>query len=159
MAEETSLAGEWPIAYVKHKWGITGQGSEQIGVLVEVLDGPMKGRRHVWYGSWSEAALPMTVDGLMALGWFGQSLTTLKADLKEGAQASGVFDYEEYEGKQRLRLNFINRPKQIRFAQEMTPQGFEALGKRVHKMIDQGKHVRKGQRAGGVPAEDDDIPF
>src|SRR5262245_10322326 len=158
MAENENLAGDWPVAYVKHKWGYSKNQAEQIGVMVLVLDGPLKGRRYVWYGSWSEAALPMTVEGLMARGWFGQSLTTLKADLKEGAEAVGAFGYEEYEGRQRLRLNFINPAKQIRFAKDMTPEGFKPLADRVHRMIDQGKHLRKDRRA-DAPDSDDDIPF
>jgi len=153
-------SGYWPIEYVKHKWGFTSTGAEQIGVLFNVTDGPLKGRAFVWYGSWSEAALPMTYDALVALGWEGKSLPTLKTDLKRGARAIGNFGYEEYGGKTRLRLNFVNRARDIVFSAPMVEKDFHALGARVHKLIDRGAQVRKGEDAAHAADDgDDDIPF
>lgn len=164
MVAAADESGYWPIEYVKHKWGFTSTGAEQIGVLFNVTDGPLKGRSFVWYGSWSEAALPMTYDALTAIGWEGKALPTLRTDLKRGARAIGNFGYETYDGKTRLRLNFVNRARDIVFTTAMVEKDFHALGARVHKLIDKGVHVRKGDEAGSTGAgaerdEDDDIPF
>lgn len=156
---EQDWSGEWKIRYVKHKWGATSNGAEQIGVLVSVEEGPAQGRRFVWYGSWTEAALPITFDGLVALGWAGKSLGTITEDVKPGAEAMGVFAYETYEGKQRLRLNFINPMRTIRFAKPLEEAARKVLAQRVHTLIDRGAHVRRDASARGSRDEDDDIPF
>jgi hypothetical protein len=160
VSEPQDLSGEWKIAYVKHKFGVTKQGSEQIGVMVTILEGPGSGRRMVWYGSWTEAALPMTVEALQALGWEGKSMGTITSDIKPGAEALGNFAYEpDLDGVPRLRLKFINPMRQIRFAGALEDDGRKALAVRVHKMIDQGKHLRKDKQGSRTRDDDDDVPF
>lgn len=158
---EQDLSGDWKIRYVKHKFGLTKTKAEQIGVLVQILEGPGTGRTIVWYGSWTEASLPMTVEALQALGWAGKSMSTIAEDIKPGAEAMGNFGYEpNLEGEMRLRLKFINPMRAIRFAGELEGKGRQELANRVHKMIDQGLHLRKEKGAVvNRGNDDDDIPF
>jgi hypothetical protein len=156
---DDDLSGDWKIRYIKHKFGVTKKETEQIGVLVSIEEGPGAGRRMVWYGSWSEAALPMTVEALQALGWEGKAMGTIAEDLKPGAEAMGNFGYElDNENVPRLRLKFINPMRQIRFAATLDEAGRKSLAARVHKMIDQGKHLRKDRQSGGS-RDGDDFPF
>jgi hypothetical protein len=158
---EQDLSGDWKIRYIKHKFGVTKSGSEQIGVLVQIAEGPGTGRQVPWYGSWSEAALPMTVEALQALGWEGKSLGTLSEDLKPGAEAMGNFGYEDdLEGVSRLRLKFINKMRDIRFAAELDGPKRVEFAKRIHTLIDRGAHLRKDKSgAASARPDDDDIPF
>lgn len=139
-------------------------GTDQIGMQFRLLDEPWKGWTLPWYGTFSEAAFPMTYEALVACGWRGEFITTLGRDLVDGAEVSLVVEPEEYEGKWRARIKFVNPPQSIRMHRTFTPEQRKVLAVDIQGMIDHGMHKRRDRTASHAPGDDDDrsdddIPF
>ena len=140
-------------------------GTDQIGVQFRLLDDPWKGWTLPWYGTFSEAAFPMTYEGLKACGWRGERIDTLKADLRNGTEVLLVVEAEEYEGRWRAKVRFVNPPQSIRMHTIFTKEQRAALGVDIQAMIDNGMHERRGREEEDPQAADDgdssldDIPF
>lgn len=149
--------GTYRAAFGGYKLGFSSAGNEQIGILFELLDEPHKGRELVWYGSFSEAAFPITWRSLRALGWQGTAIATFAEDVKIGHVASLVVESEEFDGKRRNRIIFINRAGGIPMRDQMNPAQRQAFAKKVQAMIDGKIHERKAP--GAPPLDDDAIPF
>jgi len=149
--------GAYRAAFGGYKLGFSSAGNEQIGILFELLDDPQKGRELIWYGSFSEAAFPITWRALRALGWQGKAIATFAEDVKVGHVVSIVVESESFDGKTRNRIVFINRAGGIPMRDQMNPAQRQTFAKKVQAMIDGKIHERK---APGAPPEDDDaIPF
>lgn len=66
------------------------------------------GQTIVWYGYLSEGAMKSTVKGLRACGWQGDNLEDLST---VGAnQVELVIENEEYDGKTRSKVRWVNQP-------------------------------------------------
>jgi hypothetical protein len=148
--------------------GQASTGTDQIGMQFRLLDEPWKGWTLPWYGTFSEAAFPMTYEALRACGWRGEFIKSLKSDLVDGAEVSLVVEPEEYDGKWRSRIKFVNPPTSIRMHRTFTPEQRTALAVGIQDMIDQGLHEREKRKAAagststpgrGGSNDDDDIPF
>lgn len=139
-------------------------GTEQIGIQFRLLDDPWKGWTLPWYGTFSEAAFPMTYEALKACGWRGEEITTLKADLRNGTEVLLIVEPEEYEGRWRARIKFVNPPQAIRMHRVFTPEQRQALAVDIQSMISKGLHERRERNDLQAPDDDDrfdgdDIPF
>lgn len=74
-------------------------------------DGAEANRVFAWYGWFnSEDNQKRTFESLKHLGWNGDPKTLLELPGLGSKEANGVFQSEEYEGKTRLKLSFINDP-------------------------------------------------
>jgi hypothetical protein len=157
--------GTYRAKLIGYEMGFSGTGSEQIGVLFRLPDEPHQGRELVWYGSFTEAAFPITHRALVAMGWRGTNVRTLKDDLSVdgGALVYLVVEVEEFGGKERNRIIFVNRMGGIPMRGKMSAPQRQAFAASVQLMIDAGVHTRKVAPTGGSPgatgADDDDIPF
>lgn len=66
--------GDFVVRPVKHKIGFAGTGTEQIGVRLQVMEGPQKGKYIVWYGSFTDASEDITIKAMRALGFEGDNI-------------------------------------------------------------------------------------
>lgn len=93
---------------VNWQFGKAQTGTEQIVVQFELLDGPAKGERHSWYGTFGEKSTQRTLESLEHCGWDGDSLMDLKGmGTKEPELSCGE---DEYKGEKRIRINWVNAP-------------------------------------------------
>jgi hypothetical protein len=161
--EREPLSGRHPAKLITYDIGMASTGREQIGVLFEFTDGPGRGEQITWYGHFTPDAFPITVRALKELGWSGERIDTLRAELKPGTVVQLVLEVETYQGKKRSRVKFINRRGLVRMDQTMTREQRQAFGVEVQQMLDQKIHERKapgrGDDAASSAPEDDDIPF
>lgn len=135
--------GEWPVMAVTHKIGFAGTNNEQIGVRCKFTEGPHKNKTLVWYGSFSDRALDITIRGLRALGMKGDDLRDLSGMYTDPGAAIGVVQHDEYQGKKRARIAFINGGDVV-MKQEMNAQELSAFAQRMR-----GAFARTG---GGKPS-------
>jgi hypothetical protein len=147
---------------VDWQMGLASTGNEQIGVLFELLDPPFQGRSITWYGSWTVDAFPITVRALKEMGWTGVQIATLKHELRKGTEVVLVCEVEEFNGKPRSKVKFVNRAGEIRMASTMTNDQKRAFAVELQQMLDQGMAERRPQGAAlddEPAAGGDDIPF
>lgn len=88
--------------------GTSSNGNPQIGVELTILDGEYQGASITWYGSFTDAATPYTLEALDNLGWTGDDLSNLTGIDRN--EVSIVVDEEEYEGEVRDKVKYINKP-------------------------------------------------
>lgn len=134
--------------------GRASTGTEQVAVLIELETGD----RLTWYGYFSDAAAERTIESLLAMG-----VTDLETLAGLGSQHfEVVVDDEEYQGKTRTKVKFINR---LGGGVAMKSRMNEAERKSfAHRY--RGKFLSMQRAAGTTPADapsppagDDDIPF
>jgi hypothetical protein len=87
--------------------GKTGTGKEQVAVSLEVLDSVTDASEQMaWYGYFTDAAAEYTIKALRTMGWTGDDLADLSSI--KGAEVAVVVEHEEYEGKTRAKVRWIN---------------------------------------------------
>lgn len=59
------------------EWGVSSNDNDQIGVLVNVLDGELAGSQATWYGTFTEASEDRTIESLRFMGWNGTDVVNL----------------------------------------------------------------------------------
>jgi hypothetical protein len=82
-------------------------GTHQVLVDFEITDGQHKGQHIAWFGSFTDKTMDRTIESLRHCGWVGDDLDRL-----EGIDANEVelvIEQEEYEGKPRARVRWVNR--------------------------------------------------
>jgi hypothetical protein len=88
--------------------GFTNNGNEQIGVVFEVVEGDCAGEEITWYGFFTEKTAQRTIESLRYCGWQGNDLASIDVeDIPKVVQI--VVEEDEYEGKRRLRVQWVNR--------------------------------------------------
>lgn len=156
-------SGRLPAKLVAYDFGRAGTGADQVGVLFEFTEPPWKGQQITWYGGFSEASFPITYKGLRELGWRGETLTTLREDLKPGTLFQLVCEVREFNNKHRSEVKFINRGGLVRMSEVMTGDERRSLDADVGEMIRRGAHEPRRADTGAPPSADDDgsddIPF
>ena len=89
--------------------GESGTGKEEVGVEFEIDAGDGPPERIWWYGFFTEAATPWTLKALRTCGWLGSDLSDLSTiNPDNGADIEIVVEEEEYEGKVRQKVKYIN---------------------------------------------------
>jgi hypothetical protein len=148
-----------PAKFVAYDIGMASTGREQIGLLFVAEDG----RELVYYGTFTPDSFPITVRVLRELGWQGTKIRNLRAELKYGCDVQLVCEEEQWQGKAKLRIKFVNRRGVIRMDSAMTPEQRGGFATEVQQMLDAGlgdaAPGTRGGEAHAAPADDDDIPF
>lgn len=124
--------GSFPIRAVHgaYEFGFAGENNtDQIAVLIEFLDGPNKGKRTMWFGSFTAKAEERTLEALSYLGWDCKSIMDMST--LGTVDAIGVVKEEEYNGKSRTRLAFINRSVGPAFKKPMSDVDLRAFEARM----------------------------
>jgi hypothetical protein len=121
---------------IAHHFSQTSRGNDQVVVTLETDDG----KDHVWNGYFTDGAIERTVESLRHMGYDGGDL----ADMKLTERVELVIEPEEYKGKVRDRVKWVNKigsgPKPV--------SNMRALSMRVQDVA-----KRKD------PVQNDDLPF
>ena len=88
-------------------FGTAAQGTEQVAVEVEILEGEHSGNFMTWFGYFTERTSERTVESLRLLGWQGEDITKLEG--LGSRRVSIVVEHEEYQGKTSAKIQWVNR--------------------------------------------------
>ncbi len=92
------------------QFGKTNSGKTFVLLNFEILDGPSAGKTISWRGFFTtEKAEKRTVESLRYCGFRGEELSAASAQELD-QEVSIAIDHEEYEGKVRDRVKWVNRP-------------------------------------------------
>jgi len=89
-----------------YQWGKTQGGKVQIVVRVKTLEGESSGQTISWFGYFTPKTEERTMQSLRYMGWKGNDLMNLGA-LRQEFEI--VVEHEEYEGRLRAKVAWINR--------------------------------------------------
>lgn len=148
------MKGTFRAKAIEGAMGRAGTGTEQVAVLVELETG----ERLTWYGYFSDAAAERTCESLIHMG-----VTDLESLAGLGStEFEVVVDEEEFDGKLRDKIKFINRLGSGGVALRVRMSDAE---KRSFAQRFKGKFLSMQRQLGGGPAQpptavtDDDPPF
>lgn len=163
----TLKSGTFTIKGVRGMLGFTNSGKEQVAVELSVVDeGDFFGERITWYGYFTELTFDRTLESLRILGWNGDDLSDLSGIDQNEAQA--VIEEEEYDGKLRLKVKWINAKGGLALQKPMSDGEASAFAARMkgrvlaHKQKNGGPSAAPrstGRDDSPPPPGDDDIPF
>ena len=136
--------------------GFAQTGTPQVEVRFEVVDGEEKGAQIIWYGYLTDAAYERTIEALRHTGWTGgpDSNDVCDHDGCGSQLCKIVVEEEDYNGKVRLRVRWVNGITKPR----------EPLDDKSKDFFRQLKSKIKPPRSKATPkpkqtALDDDYPF
>lgn len=165
-------AGTFTVKGVRGALGYTNTGKEQVGVeLCVVDDGEFFGERITWYGYFTEKTFDRTIESLRILGWDGDDLSDLTGLDRNEAQA--VIEEDEYDGKLRLKVQWINAKGGLAIQKPMGDSEAASFAQRMkgrvlsHRQKNGGAVAQTASTRSGArgrddvppPPSDDDIPF
>lgn len=162
-------AREWAL-------GHSSNGTEQIAVLFDYVDseGP---QTITWFGYFTEAACDRTIEALRYCGWEGDDFGRLEGLDKNEVEL--VLENDTYEGKTRLKVQWVNRLAALALKAPMDSNQIAAFAARMRgKAVASRQKMaapRTQQQPGRTPANnsrsapgydhgpeapfDDDIPY
>lgn len=140
----TSLAGTHRARAKEWQLGMSSTGKEQIGVMFELTGGEHAGKHLTWFGFFSEGAVDRTIESLRHCGWDSDSLAEL--DSLSANEVELVVEDEEYEGKWRSKVKWVNRVARLQMKEQMSPAQVQAFAARLR-----GKTVASKQKYGAQP--------
>lgn len=103
----TIQAGTWRAKATGAELGYTSTGKEQVAMSIEILDGPSANHIITWYGYFTEKTTDRSLESLMIAGWDGEDLAAMTGVGSTEFQV--VIEEDTYEGKTRMRVQWINR--------------------------------------------------
>jgi hypothetical protein len=149
--------------------GFAGNGTEQVGIDLQIIEGPAEGQHITWYGFFTDKAVDRTIESLRILGWEGTNLCDLTGIDKNEVEL--VIEAEDYEDprtgeiKTRSRVRWINRAGGLAMKDMMSAQQARDFSARMRGKVVASGGLPKKDRAPGRPSTptpsrtDDDIPF
>lgn len=160
-------AKEWAL-------GETAKGGEEVVVHFEILTPDAEMSAINWYGYFTDKTWERTIESLRICGWTGADLQSL--DGLNANEVELVIEDEEYEGKMRARVRWVNRPGGLSLKAPLSgdrAKSFAASMRDRIKALDATSPQRPaprtqpamappphiGQNGGAPPLTDDDIPF
>lgn len=157
----------------KDSWDLGKSGDKEcIAVLFDYVDQNGEAGSIQWWGYFTEKTWERTLDSLRYMGWQSDDLGNL--DGLDANEVELVLDEEEYDGKKRLKVQWVNRLQALYIKDPMDAQERVSFAARMRGRIAQHNQQNGGQRraaaaprnaAGGgggfvgPPPTDDDIPF
>lgn len=107
--------GRQPAICRSIQFGKTSKGDEQIAIGFEIVGegNPDAGRQLTYFGMFTDTTIDFTVEALRNCGWTGDELAELPALAEAGqiaSEVSLVIEHEEWEGKWREKVKWVNRP-------------------------------------------------
>lgn len=125
------------------EFGFTKNGSEQVAVLFETVNG----EQITWWGYFSEKATPHTLTALKRCGWDGADLAELTGLGEKEVELDVQWD--EYQGQQNLRVKWINAANAPMLRDQMSPEQRAAFAARMKGQV--MAHA-KAEQAAAAPA-------
>lgn len=165
--------GRHAVQVVSHQLGRSGTGTPHVAVLFEDVNGD----RITWYGYLTDAAMESTLKALSAIGWdpmkFDGRIDSLNGtDLLKGVEAEIVVEMEEYQGKPRPKVRWVNEPgggglgdgmsadEATSFAAQLRAKVLGASKPRPNGAPGPARSAPPKAKAGSVAGDlDDDLPF
>jgi len=144
MSNDKSLAGTWKARAVDAQLGGEG-GKEQIAVMFQFTEGAHQGKHITWFGHFTEKTVDRTIESLRHCGWNSDSLADLSGLGDE--EVLLVVEDEEYEGKWRSRVRWVNRQSKLALKNPMDASQVAAFAARLR-----GKTVASKQKYGAQHA-------
>jgi hypothetical protein len=112
------------------QFGHAKNGSEQIAVMVELLHEELEGRKVTWFGSFAtDESTKITMRTLRHLGWTCDDLTVLEG--LGSTEVDVVIKYEEYNGKEQMRVNIFSRDARVEMKNPMSEEQKRAFAARM----------------------------
>lgn len=143
--ERRSLAGTHRARAKEWGLGYSDTGKEQIAVLFQIADGPHNGKHIHWYGYFTDETLDQTLMSMRHCGWASESLAEL--DTLGDNDVMLVIEDEEYQGKWRSRVRWVNRVPKLALKSQMNMQQASDFAQKLR-----GKTVASKQKYGAQPA-------
>lgn len=142
--------------------GITGKGTEQIGVRFALLDRP--GEHITWYGFFTSAAKHITIAALRVAGFIGADLSDLSSLSRPDApEVLLVVENEEYDGTVRPKVKWVNPVGGLAMKDQITGQAAAAFAARMKGEFAAYDAAAPGPRQRTAdpspPAAEPDLPF
>jgi hypothetical protein len=113
--------------------GFTSGGKEQVGVLMQLLEGPNEGSHITWYGYFTDKSVERTLESLRLLGWQGDDLFDLSTvGDDESSDVHLVIDHEtDDKGQTRAKACFINRIAGVAIKDRMNDAQAKAFAQKM----------------------------
>jgi hypothetical protein len=146
-----SLAGTHRARAQEWSLGMSSTGKEQIGVMFEIAGGPCDGKHITWFGYFTDNTVDRTLESLRHCGWASDNLADL--DTLNANEVELVIEDEEYDGKVRPKVKWVNRISRLQMKEQMTPAQVQAFAARLR-----GKAVASKQKYGAQPAQNGAAP-
>ena len=132
------------------------KGTPQSQVAFELSQEGYEGQRIDWLGYYTEKTEDRTLESLRIAGWTGDDLSAAELPGLGSTEVDLVIENEEWEGKTRSKVQWVNKPGGIALGKPMDDVARKTFAARMRaKIATQGKLV--GQRTAKV--DDSDIPF
>jgi hypothetical protein len=111
--------------------GVSGSGKEQIGIEFEIQD--QEGGHVTWYGFFTEKTTERTIETLRICGWHGTDLSSL--DGIGDNEVSIVLETEEWEGKARQKVQWVNRAGGLSMANPLNADQAKAFAAKMRGAV------------------------
>jgi hypothetical protein len=124
--------------------GYTSKGTESVGVEFVLKE---SGQRVSWYGYFSEKTTERTIEALRFCGWTGQDLSDLsEIGQDQNVEVNLVIEQEEYEGKVRAKVQWVNRAGGLAMASPLDANQAKSFAQRM-----KGAVLAFDQKTGPAP--------
>lgn len=136
--------------------GETSKGNEQVAIEFGFFD--VENARLTYFGTFGEKALEHTLKALRAAGWKGDDLSDLSSiGGPDAPEVDLVVENEEYEGKVRPRIRWVNPRGGPSVKAQLTPDKAKAFAARMRGAV--LAHDRThGQQRAAAPARSNRAP-
>lgn len=125
------LPGTYRAKAVEHKLGESSTGKEQVLVTFEIQAGEHKGQRLFWYSFFTELTIDRTLESLENAGWDGESLSLMRGLGSREVELVCENERSEKDGKDYLRVRWVNKPRGASLKKELDRGGVLALEERL----------------------------
>jgi hypothetical protein len=147
------ITGRFRAKCVNWEWCYTKANNEQIACTLQILEGEHEGESLTWFGSFTEKAERWTLEALRNMGWPKDS--HLHQLGKLDAEVSIVVEADEYQGKTRSRVRYINKPGSGTFHSDKPMDDNQILAFAKSKK----QSVIAFHADNNLKETDDDLPF
>lgn len=149
MAKITS--GNYVAVAESFDFGVSSNGNDFIKLSFKIIEGEFADQYLTWFGYFSEATHKRTLESLRYCGWSGTTIDEAMAGL--GSQKVRiVVEEEEYNGKSRLKVQWVNKVGAPKEAQNrLDGGGLAALNARLSSAISTTP-VEEGEKLAGAVA-------
>lgn len=136
--------------------GESSQGTPQIAIRFALLDGENIGKTITAFRFFSDRATQYAMKDLRTCGWTGDDVSEEPLPGVIGTEVELVLEEEEYEGKVRVKVKWINSPNGVRTGNPLDPKRRKALGAKL-KGAAVASRSAAPPKTNGKPK--DDVPF
>lgn len=144
------------------QWGKTKTDKVQVAIPFRIEEGQHAGHTITWFGFFTEKARERTLESLRFCGWKGNDLANL-GPLDQ--QVEIVVDEEEYDGKVRTKVQWVNRlgSGKVKLNETLDPNELRTFAAEMRGLAQgvaevDGPKAQPGNGAGSHGSWRDDVP-